>query len=662
MKSIHSRHYPEIHRLKQLERDEFKSGMVGVHYLPKVTISNIPEVLDFSNTEKVEQFLGYRRSIKKSEFDRELSEKALLDGLKAYFNEKEMEDAFIMFNQDVYYTCSDTGKQSRHERDAIVVNLTKCYILNIEAKANLSSGKKAAKQLEKTLQILKGCSFYDSIRSDWKLIRALFATSVSTQCNNCAPYIFTEDKFCENLSTLLDPLECHEDFSTHVKDFYHIVCDILPERIRIAKDLTKKFTNLNTTILKNIVQNINCTGNPQTIAFWNDQQLNLADNCLKYKRVLLSSTYSTGKTLLMINCIQELIKGNQKVLLFVDSPMETLQLQTLLQMRFHDIFKDKVKIKILDKWNPSNTSNFLENNPDYNVFIDELVYQIGPRKLMANHIKSWSELIPTNKHFWVIVGYGKNEAFDANMLFGSHFHVPQLNYPLRNPREVVEYVTLNNGVFEETFYGNSSDEISNLNISSNLTPTFSPICVDASDLGDGLHKALKVLNQQFETFTPAIFIFGGFTKVSNRFFHCGCYGGKFFKLSLTHKNSSTTNWHSFTNMMKVSLLFMFHRKKMYQYAKQIFHAMNRPEPLIYGVNEDDFINAREWVTGQKKHDLITVNSFAQGFEHNVVVVFEYQKDQYCNVNACMRTTGMLIIVKVPEKPLDNICFGKCQQT
>ena len=148
---MYFRHYPEIHRLKQVKKDEFKSGMVGVHYLPKVTISNIPEVLCFSDTEKVEQFLGYRRSIKKSEFDRELSEKALLDGLKAYFNEKEKEDAFIMFNQDVYYTCSDTGKQSRHERDAIVVNLTKCYILNIEAKATLSSGKKAAKQLEKTL-------------------------------------------------------------------------------------------------------------------------------------------------------------------------------------------------------------------------------------------------------------------------------------------------------------------------------------------------------------------------------------------------------------------------------------------------------------------------------------------------------------------------------
>ena len=94
---------------------------------------------------------GGSGNMSNSQFDRELSEKALLDGLKAYFNEKEMEDAFIMFNQDVYYTCSDTGKQSRHERDAIVVNLTKCYILNIEAKANLSSGKKAAKQLEKTL-------------------------------------------------------------------------------------------------------------------------------------------------------------------------------------------------------------------------------------------------------------------------------------------------------------------------------------------------------------------------------------------------------------------------------------------------------------------------------------------------------------------------------
>ena len=91
--------------------------------------------------------------------------------------------------------------------------------------------------------------------------------------------------------------------------------------------------------------------------------------------------------------------------------------------------------------------------------------------------------------------------------------------------------------------------------------------------------------------------------------------------------------------------------------------MERPEPLIYGVNEDDLIKAKEWITAdRKKFDLITVNNFTQGFEHNVVVVFEYQKDQFCNINACMRTTGMLIIVKVPEKTLDNICFGKCQET
>ena len=50
--------------------------------------------------------------------------------------------------------------------------------------------------------------------------------------------------------------------------------------------------------------------------------------------------------------------------------------------------------------------------------------------------------------------------------------------------------------------------------------------------------------------------------------------------------------------------------------------MDRPEPLIYGGNEDDLIKAKEWITAdRKKFDLITVNNFTQGFEHNVVVVF-----------------------------------------
>ena len=62
----------------------------------------------------------------------------------------------------------------------------------------------------------------------------------------------------------------------------------------------------------------------------------------------------------------------------------------------------------------------------------------------------------------------------------------------------------------------------------------------------------------------------------------------------------------------------------------------------------------------KENDLITLNDMAYGFEHNLVVVFQSQDPQYFQINECMRSTAMLVVVKLPEKQLNNFCFGKCR--
>ena len=37
----------------------YQSGVSGVNYLPKVLVSILPEVVDFSDTEKVAKFLAF---------------------------------------------------------------------------------------------------------------------------------------------------------------------------------------------------------------------------------------------------------------------------------------------------------------------------------------------------------------------------------------------------------------------------------------------------------------------------------------------------------------------------------------------------------------------------------------------------------------------------
>ena len=103
-----------------------------------------------------------------------------------------------------------------------------------------------------------------------------------------------------------------------------------------------------------------------------------------------------------------------------------------------------------------------------------------------------------------------------------------------------------------------------------------------------------------------------------------------------------------------------HSKRLKSLVFETFKESNRPQPIIYGFTQDDFRKAEDWIIGPKTSDLITLCSYAQGFEHNLVVLFQYKDLQECNINSCMRSTGFLIIVKEPEEPLNKMCFSLCQ--
>ena len=178
--------------------------------MPKVLVSTLPELVDFSDTEKVAKFLAFKNSLSKSDLDKEQAEKVVIDGIKAYFEENSHEDVFVLFNQDVYVNMPTSGKRSRFERDGLIINLTKGYILNIEAKSYLSNCRKGAKQLSKTLDILKNCPFYECIEQNWLLIRILYGSKINDtyeSCGKCTPFIITRRyNFIQKLSNILNPL------------------------------------------------------------------------------------------------------------------------------------------------------------------------------------------------------------------------------------------------------------------------------------------------------------------------------------------------------------------------------------------------------------------------------------------------------------------------
>ena len=96
------------------------------------------------------------------------------------------------------------------------------------------------------------------------------------------------------------------------------------------------------------------------------------------------------------------------------------------------------------------------------------------------------------------------------------------------------------------------------------------------------------------------------------------------------------------------------------HINSIFCHRNRPQPIQYnwGTLKDED-QAKEWVLKSNDKDLITRKGMSHGFEHNIVVIFQPQDPQKFHIDECMRSTAMLIVVKIPELQLNTACIGKC---
>ena len=99
----------------------------------------------------------------------------------------------------------------------------------------------------------------------------------------------------------------------YVKDFHYLVKEILPLRVRISSGLTNVFS-MNAKIFESIKTNVEVAGTAEMVAFWSQDQLNIAEDCVNLPRMLFDSGFSTGKTILMIDCMTKLLKKNEKVL------------------------------------------------------------------------------------------------------------------------------------------------------------------------------------------------------------------------------------------------------------------------------------------------------------------------------------------------------------
>ncbi len=144
----------------------------------------------------------------------ELTERALINNLKAYF-EKKGYSVIILINPIIYKLDGNFGKSKKlgekdlpHERDVILICKGFNVILNIEAKATLNSGsgKKACSQLEISRDYIKA-NFEDTSGSqteEWKFVGMVYADKFvdaeQFECDHCKQFVLDEN----NLEDCLD--------------------------------------------------------------------------------------------------------------------------------------------------------------------------------------------------------------------------------------------------------------------------------------------------------------------------------------------------------------------------------------------------------------------------------------------------------------------------
>ena len=655
-----------------MPKEAYKSGLIGFQSCPKVPfLSTIPEIVDMELYFEKLQLRGGQEDHKTNEETilAESTEKNVIEFVTNFFENHRKEDAFAFFRQHL----NDLNGRFPPEKDVILINMTRGYILCIEARGTLRRNFKRRKtgksrdvkdQIQETINILKHAFNYN-LENEWKIITAVYATKIHDSfksCEKCDAYVFTKKDIKEKLNKIMEEEPIKNGEGNYLKDFRFMVREILPLKVKITnKKLTDSFT-MNRLMLETVTSNVSEAGTAENVAYWSVNQYNLASECLRYKRVILSSAWSTGKTALLIHCAHELLKIGEKVLFIINHRYDHFneKLQTLLQLKLQMLFENEENIEIITK----NVADIPEEAgkqifsqyQDYNVLIDEVTYGIA---VDCKRFIEWSEQIGTDKHFWIVCDIAEDtNIIELNELYNTNWLLPDFEYPLRNAREIIELVLTNKNAQSYDLYEhgcNFMESLQKLKKPDNLTQTFPVKVIQCENYKDGFEMALQSLKQFSDNHTEyAMFVCNwGYTNCKT----CQCYQGE-----------EPTNTE-FAN-----------------HVSKIFEKSGRSKPIVYrqetGVyrtlsggaqaghsgtqtfNEQELAKIEEvknWIkaSSTKTCDLITEYNQIQGFEHTIVVVFQDQDPTKYELNICMRATSYLIVIEMPQKQHTSLCFGAC---
>ena len=393
----------------------------------------------------------------------ERAEKKLFKAIKKHFSSTDEEIAvFYAYN----FMGSVSAKHIRPvEKDFILINLTKRYIMPIEVKTNFhrQSLSKGIKQIKGTMELLNDWVAGDLTKeSDWRFVPAMcFEGEIPNIheefCVDCDKYIFHGDKMDEQVKRTLNNIPSQECFrgtyEKAKKEFIKILTYLL---FFSSFDLVATPSSLTKTVTKMLDK----AGSAKVIEMyrnWTPNQLPLLKGNLP--RVLFMSAPSTGKTTLMEAKSFQCMRDGQDVIFVIPFGFEN-KIKSLLALKLEQKWKqlsqelhweNKFHVcSVKTKWSPSTRKLTIDyehlrqliQSDQYKhaaIFADEL--SIFKKAELKKLIKITSSTV--GKSIWLaITGMRQNQITPEEIKLEfekQDFYIPTLENPLRNSSAIVDF-------------------------------------------------------------------------------------------------------------------------------------------------------------------------------------------------------------------------------
>ena len=158
--------------------EHYSHGGLGAYFVPNVFFSEVPKVIDYGADKGAAYNAKYTNHIRGDDAEKEVYKK-----LKLYF-EGNKDDVLILHSHKFL------NDESNNEKDFILLNLSKGYILVVEVKSSSSQYAKGKKQLLDTKERIAEIVGNVMATTKWKFAGVFIAKSKSFKpmfnCEKCS--------------------------------------------------------------------------------------------------------------------------------------------------------------------------------------------------------------------------------------------------------------------------------------------------------------------------------------------------------------------------------------------------------------------------------------------------------------------------------------------